>query len=103
VDETVTYTFKVVDKDGNPIVGLDIDVLMEQTNAASYPHAKTDKNGEATIRMRKGKHKVSVTLVEWDFAGDGEAVQWLYGTFELDDEQTEFTFVVGEPEKVETP
>jgi hypothetical protein len=50
VDETVTYTFKVVDKDGNLIAGLDIDVLMEQTNAASYPHEKTDKNGEAAIQ-----------------------------------------------------
>ena len=103
VDEIVTYKFKVVDKDGNPIAGLDIDVLMEQTNATSYPHEKTDKNGEATIRMRKGKHKVSVTRIDWDFTGEGETVQWLYGTFELDDEQTEFTFVVGEPEKVENP
>ena len=53
-DGKVTYTVKVVDENGNPIVG----ALVQMCSDTCFPSA-TDANGVATFKLADAEYKVS--------------------------------------------
>ena len=96
VDQTVSYTIKVVDRNGNPVANAEIEVLMEQDDG-SAPYVVLDENGTVTIRMRPGRHKIGVSKLE---IKDGSYTYTYYGSFEIEEGQTEIVIVIGDPVSV---
>ena len=93
VDDTVTYKVKVVDKNGNPVVGVWVSPGVKNMDSV-IPAMLTDENGAAEFHIRMRKYYVYIYSEAYT---DGAYCILEYGEFETPEGKTEVTIVVGEP------
>lgn len=99
VDDTVNYKVKVVDKNGNPINKIEVEIWEE--NMDGYiPTVKTDENGEAIFKARVRQYTIILFIVVADDSAEGGCRVFSYGTFTFSGDETEVVIEVGEPEEV---
>ncbi len=70
VDGKVTYTIIVVDADGNPVEG--VDVQMCDVNGTCLLPVKTDANGVATFEKDEATYYVTIAACPEGFVADSE-------------------------------
>ncbi len=59
-EASVTYTVRVVDANGNPIAGVDVQICNKKTGVCYKPTVKTDANGIAEFTRAAGEYKIQL-------------------------------------------
>ena len=77
-DGKVTYTVKVVDEGGNPVVGAGVQLCKE-----SCLPGVTDAQGIASFRTAEDTYKVSFMAMPAGFEANAEEFYFADGTYEL--------------------
>ena len=77
-DDKVTYTVKVVDEGGNPVVGAAVQLCKD-----SCLPGMTDAKGVASFRTVEDTYKVSFMTMPSGFEADAEEFYFADGTYEL--------------------
>ena len=100
VDDTVNYKVKVVDKNGNPVSNVEVDIWVEDMDGA-IPTVRTDKNGEAIFKVRVRQYTIYLYIIVIDDSVEGGCRVFSYGTFAFSGDEKEIVIEVGEPKEVE--
>ena len=74
VEKLNTYTIKVVDKEGNPMAGVKVQLCEESENGQCFLPVTTDENGVAVYEKEAGAYKAAINKMPAGYKCDKDYV-----------------------------